>query len=436
MTPVEYYKKLRQEYDEISPSFCVLKWHHLEMHLGSAVAHSCFHCPQYDLSLDEDFHNTKQKKAVRQEMLDGVKSDECSYCWKQEEIGITSPRITLAPVYTLKDVSIIQSTAKMKSDEDVFPKYLEMSFSNTCQFKCSYCSTQNSSSWFEEIKKHGPLDMLSLDNAGNYTLNGKEERYSDNDNPMVDKFWKWFKKAITHLHTLRVTGGEPLLNENTFKLAKFLKNHPCRDDIAFHVNSNLCVSDRRIDRLIDCLHTNSIVYASIDSWGPQAEWIRHGLNNDQFERNIEKLLSSGVKVGIMVTFCLLSIPNFHELIAFVLKMKKKYPWMLTIDTPMMSDPKHLSALILDDIMLDNLQDLVYYVQTNTSDTDICMFNSGESTKFERVYDWCKTSRFTGEELKRNRIDFVNFIDEHDRRRNTNWHTAFPELEYFYKECKQ
>ena len=65
MNPTEYYKRINARYDKVGPGFCVLKWHHLEMHLGSAQSHSCFHCPQQHLNLDEDLHNTKQKMEQR-----------------------------------------------------------------------------------------------------------------------------------------------------------------------------------------------------------------------------------------------------------------------------------------------------------------------------------------------------------------------------------
>ena len=32
------------------------------------------------------------------------------------------------------------------------------------------------------------------------------------------------------------------------------------------------------------------------------------------------------------------------------------------------------------------------------------------------------------------FNFKTFVDEHDRRRGTNWHDAFPELTYFYELC--
>ncbi len=440
MTPLEYYEKIKEDYDKISPSMCVLKWEHLEMHLGSAQSHSCFHVPMKHINEDEDFHNTEQKKEVRNQMLDGVRPSECSYCWKAEDAGSWSPRITLAPIHTLKDKDIIVKTASLPRNADVYPKYLVMSFNTKCQLKCSYCGTQSSSSWYEEIKNDGPWDVISDESSRGYNLNGRETLYTGDDNAMTKKFWEWIKQAVMHLHTIRLTGGEPLLSENTFKLAKFIRNHPNGENIEFNVNSNLCVSDRRVERIIDTMKDmkKPKVYASIDSWGPQAEYIRHGLKVDMFERNLEKLVDAKIDVGIMSTFNFMSIPNYKELLDVILDFKG-LSWIkgdatFLLDTPHMVYPKHLSALIIDDKQLDNLRELVYYMSTHVDDNDVTKFNSGEYAKFERVLQWVEKNRFTGNELIKHRKDFRAFVDEHDKRRGTNFIETFPELEYFYEMC--
>ena len=64
------------------------------------------------------------------------------------------------------------------------------------------------------------------------------------------------------------------------------------------------------------------------------------------------------------------------------------------------------------------------------------FYSSEIDKLKRIYN------ITASELNNpstdnntNRKDFVLFIDEHDRRRGTNFLETFPELEDFYHLCK-
>lgn len=431
-TPVEYYKELQDRYDKVGPGFCVLKWHHLEMHLSSAQSHSCFHCPQRHINLEEDFHNTKQKMRQRKTMLEGGRPVECFYCWNVEDSGSISPRIALTPIYTEMQPDIIETTARMQWDEPVYPKYLEMSFSNKCQMKCSYCSTQNSSSLHEEIKKFGEYPLIHPENNSQYVSHGRENLWPENSE-MYDKFWKWIREAVMHLRVIRITGGEPLLSEHTFKLAKFIRNHPNGENIAFHVNSNLSVSTRRIDRIIKTMFEmkSPKIYASVDTLGEQAEWIRHGLNWKTFEINLVQILNAHIPVGLMVTFNLLSIPKFKEFLEYVLELKRLGD--VKLDTPYMTNPKHLSALILDDNMMNMLKDAEKFMEQNTDDGDNLKFNSGELQKFKTVVKWVEKNRFVEEDLNTHRKDFKLFVDEHDKRRNVSWHDAFPELQYFYDE---
>ena len=56
-------------------------------------------------------------------------------------------------------------------------------------------------------------------------------------------------------------------------------------------------------------------------------------------------------------------------------------------------------------------------------------------KFKRTIEWTKANLFKGDELKRQRSDFVKFINEKDKRRGTDFLGTFPELRGFYNECK-
>ena len=113
--------------------------------------------------------------------------------------------------------------------------------------------------------------------------------------------------------------------------------------------------------------------------------------------------------------------------------------VVALDTPYLTTPAHLSALIADDKLLSELEDTLVYMLRNTDDMNPTLFNSGEYTKVKRVYQWIKRNRFTGEELKRHRKDFVKFIDIHDKRTKSNsgkWHKTFKDLHYFYEMCNE
>ena len=410
---IEALQLIKDEQDNVGPGFCVLKWYHLEMHLGTGESHSCYHCPTQKIPLGADLHNTPQKIEKRAEMLQGNKPSECSYCWEVEDLGLISDRQTLAVQFFKHNRDIVKEATDAGTGY-VYPKYLELSFTNKCQLACSYCGPVFSTTWEREIEEKGPYNLSIPYN--------KIESPQIENSPYVSKFWKWFPQAYKHLFVLRVTGGEPLLDKNTYKLLQYVKDNP-RKGLTFHCNSNLMVSENRVKKYIGLVKDipNTKLYASIDSWGKQAEYIRHGLDTSHFEENLHRLLGNGISVGIMNTFNFLSIHNIEEFIFKMAELKNTYGDLITIDMPYMTNPEHLSAQILDDthisIMENSLKTMEMY--------DV--FSTAEIEKYRKTVGWIKANRFQDLELLKHRRDFWHFVYEHDKRRGTDFKDAFPNI---------
>ena len=96
----------------------------------------------------------------------------------------------------------------------------------------------------------------------------------------------------------------------------------------------------------------------------------------------------------------------------------------------MVDPLHLTARIADDRVISILDNGLKSMHTFDD-----IFEPYEIVKLERTVDWIKANRFEGKELELQRKDFVNFVDEHDRRRGTDFIKTFPELGEFYGRIK-
>ena len=412
--------------DAIGPGFCILKWHYLELSLAEGLKHSCYHCPQHKIPLKSDLHNTPTTKEVRQQMLDGLKPAEDNYCYDIEKTGNYSDRQYLAVQFIKEDPNIIAKTAALEPDEEVYPKYLTVSFTNRCQMSCIYCGAGKSSTWKKEIDEYGPYPLNVKDNYDKYMP--RNDIMKVEDNPYVDKFWKWLPDAYPHLQTIRLTGGEPLLDENTFKLLQYVKDNP--KELSFEISTNLMVTDRRVSNYINLVKglPGQKCYVSVDTWGEQAEWIRTGLKIEQFEHNLHRVLGNGIKVGIMCTFNLLSIPNFEEWVFKMAELKQQYPGLLTVDVPQMVEPLHLTTRIADKKLI-NMLDKAYKSMLTYSH----LFEDYEISKFKRTIAWTKANLMKGEELERNRKDFVKFANEKDRRRGTNFLETFPELKEFYND---
>jgi hypothetical protein len=206
----------------------------------------------------------------------------------------------------------------------------------------------------------------------------------------------------------------------------------------------MCVPEKHLNKFIDTCQTlkktNKIgqlsLFTSVDTWGPQSEWIRNGFNMEKWLSNIDNYLTSvpGTTVNFMITFCFLSIPNFKLLLDKILELRQKYSingQRIWFDTPYLIEPPHLSSLIVDDQLLEHLNKTLEYMKSLVNDNhDLHYFTPTEYLKLERVVRWIEHNRYQGNELAVNRRDFVRFVEEHDRRRGTDFYAAFPELKYF------
>jgi organic radical activating enzyme len=454
----DYNKQLREikvTLDKVGPGFCMAKWYHVSLHLHKGTNHSCYHPAPKFVPLEEikknpsSLHNSQWKKEQRKLMLEGGRPQECSYCWDIEDLS--GDHISDRPIRSVEDwaVPLIEETSKLDWQADVNPRYLEINFGYECQLKCSYCTTTISSAWYSEIKKHGMYPLDNPQNKYQYTIDNVGEFFpKEEENPYIESFWKWLPDVYPTLHTLRITGGEPLLSSNVFKVLEYIDTNP-KEDLVFAINSNMCVPERSINKFVDSAYKlkteNKLrrleLFTSVDTWGPQCEYIRNGFDMEKWLSNIDLYLTKvpGTNVSFMITFCFMSIPNFKSLLDKILELRQKYNThypRIEFDTPYLIEPPHLSAQLATDEHIAHLNETLAYMKTQVrTGYSPLHFSPTEYAKFERVVRWIEENRYQGDMLRLNRKDFVKFVDEHDQRRGTNFLETFPELAKDYWDWK-
>jgi len=326
---------MKELLDDKGPGFCLAKWTQVTMHLGVGLTHSCHHPGAHKIPVEElkvnpgALHNTKFKKERRKEMLNGERPAECDFCWRIED----NTRDFSDRVYKSLDGFSIQDHDRIKEmtgDEDIFPRYVEVSFSNVCNFKCSYCGPTFSSKWWEEINEHGHYTFPDLKT---YNSDGQQQLKNSEDNPYTEAFWKWFPEAVTHMHTFRITGGEPLLSKHTIKVIDYLLENP-NPELEFAINTNGnppdAVWNTFVEKIAKLEESNAIkkftLFTSAESAGAQAEYSRYGLDWEKLKVNMEMFLqkTKNTRVQFMSAFNILSLPTFKEFLEYILLLKQTY----------------------------------------------------------------------------------------------------------------
>lgn len=460
MSTVNLYSDVKGKLDKVGCGFCLAKWTQVTMHLGMGMTHSCHHPSPHKVSLKEvqrnpsALHNTAFKKQKRKEMLDGKRPEECNYCWNVEDNSNSfSDRVfKSAEPWSLDQYDIIKNNHWRK---DYNPRYVEVSFSNTCNFKCAYCGPQYSSKWVEEVEKHGGYptrynfnEIESMKAAG--VMPYKNTEY----NPYLEAFWKWWPDLYKDLHTFRITGGEPLLAKDTFKVLEYIQKHHDRNpNLSLALNTNLGVPDALIDKFIvlakDLCENNKVrelmLFTSIEAEGAQAEYTRYGLHSERFWANVDKILTAlpKVTINIMATFNALSVFSYDKVIDRTFELKKKHAngqryWTsaLQLDTSYLRWPSHLSVKILEsehhELILKSAKKALYYGIKEFTHGNYG-FSNVEIQKIKRIHDYVKSN--DDFDIEGNRKDFVKFVDELDKRRNTNFLETFPQLKDLYAKYK-
>lgn len=447
--------EIKEKLDQVSPTLCLAKWKQVTIHLQNGHTHSCHHPPPHHISLEElkrnkfALHNTEHKLSQRKQMLEGKQPSECAYCWNIENLGkgYLSDRHYKSGEHWASDyfIDILQDPLSIET----MPTYVEVAFSNVCNFSCMYCSPQVSSKWVEDIQQHGPYDLGDFKYNDLTYLKGQNlipipER---DQNPYVDAFWSMWPKFYKDLKVFRITGGEPLLSKHTWKILEFVQANP-NPNLELIINSNLGVQSQFIDKLIsianDLLINKKVkrfeIFTSVESYGKQAEYIRPGLDFEQFLKNLIRITTEipmipwVSKVVIMATYNLLSIPNFRKLLEWLVDYRKQYgqpKWKnIWIDISYLRYPTWQGIHLVDDNLLSIMADDLAFMKSHA---DFYKgFQDTEVEKFERAYEFAKN--FTGDKIL-DRHRFFYFFNEYDKRKKTNFVKTFPELKLFYYDCR-
>ena len=446
MQNVEHIKQTRDRLNKVGPGFCAMKWLHQTLYLHTGDNHSCYHprphhIPLVEIEADPSaLHNTNFKKQARKEMLEGKRPSECYYCWNIEDLK--GDHISDRMIHSSSNFAVdeIEKIAELPWDAPINPRYLEVSFGNGCNYRCGYCSPQASTLWMDEIKKHGNYDLtynqygLDFLDQGRY-YGPKEE------NPYIEAFWKWWPSLKKDLWTLRITGGEPLMNPGAMQFFDLLEKEPA-PQLEVSVNSNLGVSFNKIDKLAERIKSllkqekikSFSLFTSIEGWGAQAEYMRTGLKCDHWERNFIKAINEGTQVNIMCTFNVLCVATFQNFLEKVIEWRKKYgKQALSFDTPYLKEPPHWMINILPQDFLDEHMDRhLQFIKDNME-----WFTDVEYEKMLRVRDYAKQNPVDANKIKQGRRDFYSFFTENDKRVvGLNLLEVFPEYTDFYNQCKE
>jgi len=358
-----------------------------------------------------------------------------------------------------------------------------------------YCSPHLSTTWEEDIVKNGPYDVLDKD--GNKTKHNDIEYLRDMmpikgkqaDNPYVQAFWEWWPKLYKKLEVFRVTGGEPLMDVNTFKVIDYIYKHP-NAWLEMSVTTNMCppkteLMDKFIDKVkklediqiwqdkerfnpssgnhwyVNMALKHFSLFVSVDSVGDHAEYIRNGLDFNLMKSNISKFMNNTVNTNLTFinTFNALSIPRIKEFMQYVLEVRREFSrekqgikyipivdphnthpdyiinprQRVWFDIPLLRNPEWQSIQILPKSYDRYIEEAITFMADNLDKGNFVGFYDFEIDKLERNLTIMQDKRMNN---VINRTNFIKYFKQYDTRKGSNLLETFPEfIEYVGEDYK-
>lgn len=364
---------------------CVASWW---IHLGNVQEHSI-----------EDIWNNQQYKQLRLDMLNGIESKSCESCYKNEAIGIKSARQGFNQKFK-EYIPLADKTNKDGSLDQMELHYFDVRWSNICNFKCRSCASTYSSSWATEDKKK---DIFIF--AGG----------SNNDN-LYDQF-------VPHLSGMKeiyFAGGEPLLTDKHYEILEHLIATG-NTNVHLRYNTNLSILRYKNKNVIDLWSkfNNIDVFASLDSWGERAEYIREGTVWADIESNIKLIRQQVPHVNLQISsvVSVFNVATFDKFIDYVVDqglfdIKKLDPSFYNIQ-----HPEHFSFDTLPDDFKKSLADQL----------EIKTYNASIDRQIKSIVNQLRSSQFNND-LKDKLIQSNQHFDSI---RNRNFKKTFPEYESLF-----
>jgi organic radical activating enzyme len=436
-----------------SRSVCLAKWYHANIYLQTGETHSCYHPSPHSINPKQiqknpaALHNTDEKLKERRQMLSGERPKGCQYCWNIEDLGdslISDRHVRTGSLYS---EARVQELLQKAEHSEVIPDYIEVSFGNECNFRCGYCHPKASSRYYNEIKEFGPYSM-----SKNHRCDIDWFKiYKEENNPFLEAWWAWWAQIQDQIKILRITGGEPLIQQSTYRLLDSLSAQP-KPFLELNINSNMGSAEAVIRKFCgkvqNLLDQGSIqkfkLFTSLDTWGPQAEYIRNGLKLDLFERNLKTYLETTESpVTFMMTFNIFSVPNFDRLLEKVLEWRSQYSWArsdqfhrIRFDISYLKEPLQYDIQILPKAeFVPQMERHLQFIKDHLDDSNRHAFSFMEYENFRRIVEYMKSTPYPEAKIAEGRKDFIKFFEEMDRRRNTDLPQTFPELKDFIKLCQ-
>lgn len=244
-----------------------------DQHLGNVRTHTI-----------KEIWNSEEYKKIRKDIINDIPVKNCENCYLHETGDYSFRKWANRDFKDYIDViDYIQPDGSMT---EMPLRYFDVRWSNVCNYKCRSCGDLFSTSWALEQQKNSP----SWNQKKSITI------HASNEDP---KLLEQFKPHLPNMHVVYFAGGEPLITPEHYEILEYLIEKQSTN-MLLRYNSNMSVLKyKKKDLLQLWRHFKRIdLYASLDSWGTRAEYIRSGTDWNTVVSNLKRLQKEAPHVSI------------------------------------------------------------------------------------------------------------------------------------------
>ena len=412
---------MAQDYNDRFPiktaTACNSKWTWSTIWLNKGQTASCHRVNPVDLDPKDfgNFHNLPKKIADRELMLKGLwPTGGCEYCQKIEVAGGHSDRQHNNNIGGYVPI-------ELKTDPTathVTPRIVEIFAQNACNFSCVYCFEDLSSKIQAENKKFGHTNHIPL-------IPVVDQEQSDT---YFEQFLDWLENNIQGLMRLHLLGGETYIQHDLMERIFDIIERKPNPDLQLNIFSNFNAPKKfwydYNSRIKDYCASGNLgrfdLTCSIDCWGPQAEYVRHGLDltilEEYFAWAVEQS-EDWLYLNVNQTVSSMTIKTMPDLIEKINQYNRHRQighYFMFVDSFPFQHPD-----IFDYSMwADDFDRIFKVMRTDTFE--------GRET-IERMVGLQRRLQNTCHQDLDKIKQLHDYLDELDRRRGTNWRELFPYL---------
>jgi hypothetical protein len=258
----------------------------------------------------EQHWNSEHMQSVRRRMMAGETLPECEVC-NDKLLNTNVYRTYFDHLFGHKLQEVYDST-DANGHTSMEPVSWDYRFSNLCNFKCRTCGDMLSSAWEIEQKTHNMVNWH--DSKNNWMVPEIRKEISVFQDSQIEAE---FSAAVESHRVEEVywVGGEPLMYEQHWRYMPRIIELGDGPGLYARYNTNLSrVRYKGLDLYRDILsHVRDWqICASLDGTNQIGEYIRTGLDYEQFCRNFESGLAIATNPRQMRLDFTLTLPGMFE----------------------------------------------------------------------------------------------------------------------------